>query len=173
MPKVLIVEDDIGLAEILEVRLQAEGYQTLAAHNGQEGLQLAIAERPDLIIADIMMPLLSGFDMLKDLKNRPETKNSKVIIYTALGSPQDRTFGESLGVAKYLVKSQDTITEDLLKAVSEVVSPQAANPQPAAPTQPAAPAPNPPQTPPAQTLGAPVPPAEPANPPQQGGNGNA
>lgn len=123
MAKVLLVEDDDSLREILAMRLQAEAYETLSARDGQEGLRLAVSEKPDLIIADIMMPGFSGFDMLKNLRATPEVKDIKVIIFTALGTPEDRAVGESLGVSRYLVKSQDNITPDLLKAVEEVLAP--------------------------------------------------
>lgn len=140
MPKVLIVEDDTSLREILRVRLQAEGYETFAAADGEEGLRLAVTEKPDLVIADIMMPRLSGFDMLKNLRSNPELKDVKVIIYTALGAPQDRAVGEGLGVVKYLVKSQDTITDDLIRSILDTVSPaQAAAPTHAQPSQPQSP----------------------------------
>lgn len=123
MAKVLLVEDDNNLREIFEMRLQAEGYQTVTAGNGEEGLTVAMKERPDLIIADVMMPKLSGFEMLENLKAAPEMKDTKVIMMTALGQAEDRARGEGLGVVKYLVKSQATL-EDFAKVVKDVLPPE-------------------------------------------------
>jgi CheY-like chemotaxis protein len=122
MAKVLLVEDDNNLREIFEMRLQAEGYDTITASDGEEALVVATKEKPDLIIADVMMPKLSGFEMLETLRAAPEMGQVKVIMMTALGQAEDRTRGEKLGVIKYLVKSQVTL-EDFVRAVSEVLSP--------------------------------------------------
>lgn len=124
MPKVLLVEDDNNLREIFEMRLQAEGYQTVTASDGEEALVVATKEKPDLIIADVMMPKLSGFEMLETLRAAPEMSNVKVIMMTALGQAEDRARGEKLGVVKYLVKSQVTL-EDFVRVVREVLSPDA------------------------------------------------
>jgi CheY-like chemotaxis protein len=122
MPKVLLVEDDNNLREIFEMRLKAEGYQTVTAGNGEEALAIAMKEKPDLIIADVMMPKLSGFEMLETLRTAPEMAGTKTIMMTALGQPEDRARGERLGVLKYLVKSQVTL-EDFVRVVGEVLSP--------------------------------------------------
>lgn len=120
MPKVLLVEDDNNLREIFEMRLQAEGYDTVTAGDGEEGLAVAVKEKPDLVIADVMMPRLSGFEMVENLRATPEMKDTKVIMMTALGQAEDMTRGEKLGVVKYLVKSQVTL-EDFVRVVREVL----------------------------------------------------
>src|SRR3954471_4780409 len=125
MPKILLVEDDNNLREIFEMRLKAEGYQTVTAGNGEEALAIAMKERPDLIVADVMMPKLSGFEMLETLRTAPEMASTKTIMMTALGQPEDRARGERLGVLKYLVKSQVTL-EDFVRVVREVVAPDGA-----------------------------------------------
>ena len=125
MTKVLLVEDDNNLREIFEMRLAADGYQTVTAGNGEEGLTVAMKEKPDLIIADIMMPKLSGFDMIESLRASPEMKDVKVIAMTALGQAEDQARGEKLGVVKYLVKSQATL-EDFARVVKEVMPPDSA-----------------------------------------------
>lgn len=122
MSKVLLVEDDNALREIFEMRLQAEGYETLSAADGEEALAVATSEKPELIIADVMMPKLSGFEMLETLRAAPEMGNVKVIMMTALGQAEDRARGEKLGVVKYLVKSQVTL-EDFVRVVREVLPP--------------------------------------------------
>jgi DNA-binding response OmpR family regulator len=122
MVKILLVEDDNNLREIFEMRLQAEGYNTLTASDGEEALVVALKEKPDLIIADVMMPKMSGFEMLETLRAAPDTNRVKVIMMTALGQAEDQARGEKLGVVKYLVKSQVTL-EDFVRVVKEVVSP--------------------------------------------------
>jgi len=122
MGKVLLVEDDQNLREIFEMRLKAEGYDTVVAGDGEEALTVAVKEKPDLIIADIMMPKLSGFEMLETLRASPDIANTKVVMMTALGQAEDQARGEKLGVVKYLVKSQVTL-EDFVRVVHDVLQP--------------------------------------------------
>lgn len=120
MTKIMLVEDDKSLREIYGVRLLAEGYDIVSAGDGEEALAMAIKDRPQLIISDVMMPKISGFDMLDILRSTTETKNIRVIMMTALSSDEQRQRGEQLGADKYLVKSQVGI-EDVVKAVHEVL----------------------------------------------------
>lgn len=155
MTKIMLVEDDKSLREIYGVRLLAEGYDIVSAGDGEEALAMAIKERPQLIVSDVMMPKISGFDMLDILRSTTETRDIKVIMMTALSSEEQRVRGESLGADRYLVKSQVGI-EDVVRVVHEVLgdggspaTPEAATPQPATPqpvgrpATPAAPAPAP------------------------------
>ena len=121
MTKILLVEDDKSLREIYGVRLIAEGYQIASAGDGEEALAMAVKERPDLIISDVMMPKISGFDMLDILRSTPETKDVKVIMMTALSSEDQRARGESLGANRYLVKSQVGI-EDVVRTVHDILA---------------------------------------------------
>lgn len=118
--KILLVEDDNNLREIYEARLQAEGYTIATAKDGEEALVVAKAEKPDLIISDVMMPRISGFEMLDILRNTDELKYTKVIMLTALGQADDKTRANSLGADRYLVKSQVTL-EDIVKAAHELI----------------------------------------------------
>lgn len=120
MAKILLVEDDQSLREIYGIRLTAEGYEIVPAGDGEEALAVAVRERPDLIISDVMMPKISGFDMLDILRSTPETKDIKVIMMTALSSDDQRERGERLGADRFLVKSQVGI-EDVVNAVHEVL----------------------------------------------------
>lgn len=140
MSKIMVVEDDQSLREIYSIRLTAEGYEVVSAGDGEEALALAVKERPDLVLSDVMMPKISGFDMLDILRSTPETKDIKVIMMTALSSDDQRKRGENLGADKYLVKSQVGI-EDVIAAVHEVLGGAAAAPiQNPMPTPPAVPA---------------------------------
>ena len=121
MTKILLVEDDKSLREIYGVRLLAEGYDIVSAGDGEEALAMAIKERPSLIVSDVMMPKISGFDMLDILRSTTETRDIKVIMMTALSSEDQRQRGERLGADRYLVKSQVGI-EDVVRTVHEVLS---------------------------------------------------
>lgn len=120
MTKILLVEDDKSLREIYGVRLLAEGYDIVSAGDGEEALAMAIKDRPQLIVSDVMMPKISGFDMLDILRSTTETKDIKVIMMTALSSEDQRARGEQLGADRYLVKSQVGI-EDVVRTVHEVL----------------------------------------------------
>ena len=134
MAKILLVEDDQSLREIYGIRLTAEGYEIVSAEDGEEALATAVREKPDLIISDVMMPKISGFDMLDILRSTPETKDIKVIMMTALSSEDQRERGEALGANRFLVKSQVGI-EDVVNAVHEVLDqPTTQNPVQAAKT---------------------------------------
>ncbi len=121
MTKILLVEDDKSLREIYGVRLLAEGYDIVSAGDGEEALAMAIKERPQLIVSDVMMPKISGFDMLDILRSTSETKDIKVIMMTALSSEDQRARGEALGADRYLVKSQVGI-EDVVRTVHDVLA---------------------------------------------------
>lgn len=146
MAKVMLVEDDNNLREIYEARLLAEGYEIVSAKDGEEALALAVKEQPDLIISDIMMPNISGFDMLDILRGTPETKNTKVIMMTALSQAEDKVRANKLGADRYLVKSQVTL-EDVVKTAQEVLGGSSETPQHETGVD-TPPAPTPPQDPP-------------------------
>lgn len=163
MTKIMLVEDDKSLREIYGVRLLAEGYDIVSAGDGEEALAMAIKERPKLIVTDVMMPKISGFDMLDILRSTTETRDIKVIMMTALSSDDQRSRGEQMGADRYLVKSQVGI-EDVVRVVHEVLGDATAKPAgPPAATAPAAAFPTPaapaPSIAPAAPPRAPVPPA--------------
>jgi DNA-binding response OmpR family regulator len=109
--RILLVEDDDGLASVYVTRLQAEGFDVRRVANGEEALATALSYRPDLILLDVMMPKVSGFDVLDILRNTPETANLKIIMLTALSQQSDKERAEALGVDEYLVKSQVVIAD--------------------------------------------------------------
>ncbi len=116
--KILLVEDDDALASVYQTRLQAEGFELRRVPNGEDALAAALEFKPDLLLLDVMMPKVSGFDVLDILRNTPETTNVKVIMLTALSQDSDKERAESLGVDDYLVKSQVVIADvvDRIKA---------------------------------------------------------
>ena len=128
MTKLLLVEDDVNLRDIYYSRFQAEGYDLAVASNGEEALAMSVKEKPDLIILDVMMPRISGFDVLDILRSTPETSHTKVIMMSALSEQSDKDRGKSLGVDEYLVKSQVTL-EDVVTTVKRVLGDKG-NPKP-------------------------------------------
>jgi DNA-binding response OmpR family regulator len=109
--KILLVEDDEGLAAVYQARLEAEGFDVKRVPNGEDALSAAVSFRPDLILLDVMMPKISGFDVLDIIRNTPETVNMKVIMLTALSQPKDKEKAQELGADDYLVKSQVVIAD--------------------------------------------------------------
>jgi len=109
--RILFVEDDDALANVYIMRLQAEGFDVRRVANGEDALATAINYRPDLVLLDVMMPRVSGFDVLDILRNTPETSGLKVIMLTALGQESDKERAKALGVDDYLVKSQVVIAD--------------------------------------------------------------
>lgn len=109
--RILLVEDDDALANVYLMRLQAEGFEVRRVANGEDALASAISFKPDLVLLDVMMPKVSGFDVLDIIRNTPETANLKVIMLTALSQESDKQRAESLGVDDYMVKSQVVITD--------------------------------------------------------------
>jgi len=109
--RILLVEDDDALANVYVTRLQAEGFDVRRVSNGEEALATALTYKPNLVVLDVMMPKVSGFDVLDILRNTPETANLKIIMLTALSQSSDQERAKSLGADDYLVKSQVVIAD--------------------------------------------------------------
>jgi len=112
---ILLVDDDLTLREMYEERLRSEGFEIIQATNGEEAMQKAQESHPNVILLDIMMPKVNGFDVLKQLKADSELKNIPVIILTALIQDVDKEQGKSLGAADYIVKSETMPGEVIVK----------------------------------------------------------
>lgn len=121
MAKLMIVEDDSALRDIYSTRFQAEGFEVVTAADGEMALTVAVKEKPDLIVLDVMMPKISGFDVLDILRATPETKDCKIVMMTALSQESDIERGKALGVDEYLIKSQVTLT-DAVERVKQVLA---------------------------------------------------
>ena len=103
--KVLIVDDDAFLSGIYATKLELEGFQVATARDGEEGLKAAMREKPDLILLDVLMPKLDGFEVLKRLKADADTKPIPVIMLTNLGQKEDIEKGLQDGAVDYLIKA--------------------------------------------------------------------
>ena len=113
--RILICDDDPAILRVLQVNLEVEGYDTLLAHHGEEALELAHAEKPDLIILDIMMPRLDGYQTCERLKGSEETKHIPVVFLSAKAQASDIEKGKTYGVEDYLTKpfDPDTLVETI------------------------------------------------------------
>lgn len=109
--KILLVEDDDALASVYLTRLQAEGFDIKRVPNGEDALVSTLQYHPDLILLDVMMPKVSGFDVLDILRNTPEVGNVKIIMLTALSQDTDKARAQKLGADDFLVKSQVVIAD--------------------------------------------------------------
>ena len=107
--KILLVEDDETLAAVYKQRLELEGFEIQHSKNGEDALDTAVKFQPDLILLDVMMPKLNGFDVLDILRNTPATRNIHIIMLTALSQPKDAERAKELGADDFLVKSQVVI----------------------------------------------------------------
>jgi two-component system cell cycle response regulator len=116
LARILLVEDDLALASAYQVRMEAENFDVLHCPNGEEAMQKALEYHPDLILLDLMMPKISGFDVLDILRNTPATAHTKIIILTALSQPSDQARAKDLGADEFLVKSQAVIS-DVMKRI--------------------------------------------------------
>ena len=107
--KILLVEDDNALASVYRSRLELEGFVVEHVQNGELALAKIIEFKPDLVVLDVMMPKVNGFDVLDIVRNTPETANVHVVMLTALSQPKDKERAQQLGADDYVVKSQVVI----------------------------------------------------------------
>jgi DNA-binding response OmpR family regulator len=107
--RVLVVDDERSIRMLCRVNLRASGMEVLEADDGNEGLELARRERPDLILLDVMMPGLDGWSVARELAADKSTKEIPIIFITARADPADRRLGEQLGGVGYVVKPFDPV----------------------------------------------------------------
>lgn len=112
---ILLVDDDLTLREMYDERLQSEGFNIIQASNGEEALKLAHEAHPNIILLDVMMPKINGFEVLRQLKDDIDTKDIPVIILSALIQDTDQAEGKKLGAVDYIVKSETMPGEIIAK----------------------------------------------------------
>ena len=120
MKKILFIEDESALQKTFGDILKSKGYQIIKALDGESGLRLAKEERPDLILLDLILPRMDGFNVLKGLKASEETKSIPVIILTNLEETEDIQKALELGATTYLVKSSYTL-EEVVKKIEKAL----------------------------------------------------
>ncbi len=111
MAHILIVEDDDFLRSLAVTKLEKEGFVVSTAANGQAGLDILATMTPDVLILDLMLPIISGFDVLRSVKAHEATKNMKVIVFSNLGEQGDIKTCLDLGANDYLIKANFTLDE--------------------------------------------------------------
>ena len=106
--KILIVDDDLDTLRLVGLMLQRQGYQIVAASSGKQGLEKAFSEKPDLILLDIMMPGLNGYEICRKVKANPETAHTYIIMVSARTQPEDRRQAALAGADEFVTKPFDT-----------------------------------------------------------------
>ena len=125
--RILVVEDDFFVRDLYTRELTREGFEVSTAEDGAEGLLQATEEKPDLILLDIMLPKMSGLDVLKTLQEKEETKGIPVVLLTNLGQDSVIREGFTLGAIGYLIKAAHTptqIIEEVKKFLKESSNPK-------------------------------------------------
>lgn len=118
--KVLIVEDNPSVLRATSYILEKEGYEVLTAQNGLEGLKKAKENSPDLLILDVMLPGIDGFEICHRLRGEPQTANLPIVMFSAKGQESDKAMGKKMGADDYLTKPVDRIV--LLDKVADLLA---------------------------------------------------
>ena len=118
--RILVVDDEAQLVEMVVMRLEASGYEVITAHDGQEGLDKARQENPNLIILDLMLPKLDGYKVCRMLKFDEKYKNIPIILFSARAQEQDRQLGMQVGADAYITKPFEP--KVLLEKIEELIS---------------------------------------------------
>lgn len=113
--KILIVEDDEFLLQMYVTKLELESFRVLSATNGEEGLKTAFKEKPDLILLDLKLPKIDGFEVLRDLKSNEDTKNIPVVVLTNFSEKEHIDKCLALGAEDYLIKAHFVPSEVISK----------------------------------------------------------
>jgi two-component system alkaline phosphatase synthesis response regulator PhoP len=117
--KILIVDDEPDLVETLQDRLEMNGYSIVTAGNGKDGLEKALQEKPDIVLLDVIMPIMDGLEMLEALRKHPECKDCAVIMLTARSQRQDIVRARACGIEDYVVKPFDL--SELIEKIENVL----------------------------------------------------
>ena len=121
--KVLIAEDEPSIVISLEFLLKGAGYDVAVARDGSEALKLAGTWRPDLIVLDVMMPSVNGFEVCRRIRGTREIKDTKILMLTARGRESEMKKGATAGASAYMTKP--FATQELLRTVAELLGPRA------------------------------------------------
>lgn len=116
--RILIIEDDVHISRVYDVKLKKEGFDTIFAVNGEEGVEKITAEKPDLIILDLMVPRKDGFGVLEDIKKDPELAKIPVLVLSNLGQQSDKDRALALGANEYLIKVNYSMQDVIDRAKS-------------------------------------------------------
>lgn len=118
--KILVADDEPNIVISLEYLLKREGYTVVVAHNGQEALDAMVAQQPDLVLLDVMMPVKTGFEVCQEVRASDALKDTKILMLTAKGRDTDMAKGLALGADGYMTKPFST--HDLVQKVADMLS---------------------------------------------------
>lgn len=118
--KIVVCDDERSIVRLIQVNLEKQGYQVVTAYDGKEGLEKIKAERPDLVVLDVMMPYMDGFEVLKNLRRDPDYQELPVIMLTAKAQDKDVFDGYHYGADMYLTKPFNPI--ELITFVKRITS---------------------------------------------------
>lgn len=121
--KILVVDDEADIVSTIQYRLKFCNFVVITANNGKDGLDTAVKEKPDLILLDINMPIMSGHEMLERLRNNPTLKDTPVIMLTAYSDTRDVSKAAGLGISDYVTKPFDFT--DLMEKISKALESRA------------------------------------------------
>ena len=122
-PKILVVEDERDVSKVISINLELEGMEVTEAHDGPTALALIEESKPDCVVLDVMLPKISGWDILKFIKNNPATADTPVVMVTAKVGERDQLRGLGAGAVKYITKPFSPVA--LTEAIKSVLKPQA------------------------------------------------
>lgn len=120
MRRILVIDDDPGFAKLADSVLRTQNYEVTVSRDAPQGLEMAIKQPPDLIILDVMMPIINGYNICRLLKSQAHLKNIPVILLTSRASEEDRRIGEEAGANAYLSKPLNT--EELFQKVKDLLN---------------------------------------------------
>lgn len=120
MAKIIIVEDDVSLQKTLQEYLSADGFEVFCASDGEEGVRIASEQMPDLMLLDIILPKMDGYEVIKAMKGNEKTKKIPIMLLTNLGGVRDVEKALELGATTYLIKS-DYKLEEIVKKVRDII----------------------------------------------------
>ncbi len=122
MKKIVIIEDEEILLKLLEQKLNKEGYQVEIARNGKEGLEKLKKQKPDLVLLDIIMPKMGGFEVMEEIKQDKDLKGLPIVIISNSGQPVELSRAKELGVRDWLIKT-DFDPEEVIDKVKKQIGP--------------------------------------------------
>jgi DNA-binding response OmpR family regulator len=118
--KILVVDDDLGLIKLLGAVLKTKGYDVLTASEAPRGLEMAMKQAPDLIVLDVMMPIINGYNICRLLKSQEKHKHIPIVLLTSRSTEDDRKIGKEVGADAYMAKPLNT--EEFLVKVRELLA---------------------------------------------------
>ena len=123
MKKILLIEDDPLLVDVYSTRLKQSGFEVCVAESGEKALAAAEEQKPDLVLLDIVLPHIDGWDVLQNLRSSEKLKGVQIVILSNLGQKEEIAKGLALGAAKYLIKAHYTPSEIVQEVISLIGNP--------------------------------------------------